>query len=436
VLATEAIRDENGRDDIEPIVSATANRLALGVLRHRRLLDALLARLVARRLPGKDLRLLDLLRLGLYELLYMDAIPSYATVDSYVELIRRIKGPKVAGFANALYRKACAWKPEEIKESMAAEPPAVRLSVPDWLAERAFETFGHAWPEEMARLNEPADISVRANPRRTAVSTLADQLREAGLHPTAVAWLPGALRLPPDEPPYRSLQFARGCFWPQDAASQFVVSLLPLPPARSGPILDACAGTGTKSLFLATRQAAEDRVVALDLKAGRVVALGRRAEKLGIDNVDGVVGDLLSPPFPPGLFSLVLVDAPCSGLGTLRRHPELKWRRQPRDVADNAARQRLLLASAARLVAAGGYLAYAVCTFTLDEGPYVVEEFLAANPDFSLADPRAWIDREAGHRLDEVRTGTPYPWMRDEFLFTTPTQFEADCFFAAVLRRG
>ena len=418
MLATAALRRETQRHDPEPKIAATANALSLGVLRYRARLDHFLEAAADRGLPQKDQRLLDILRLGAYELLFVERSRPYATVSSVVELAKAVKGKRIGGFVNAILRKLSKLYPGDVEKTMSGMQVSVRLSFPDWIVEEARAAFGAGAAAELESLNQPSDIAVRVNTAKTTTQELEGELKRLGFQPRRVPFLPSALVLPPDEPPYRSVPFVRGLFRPQDISSQLVSQLA---AAVAGErVLDACAGNGTKTLALLEDGPPERTIVATDLSGKRIATLQERCATYGITGVETAVADLTAPPFPPQSFDLVFVDAPCSGLGTIRRHPELKWRRTPEDVAANARLQARLLAGAAGLVKPGGKLVYAVCTFTLAEGPQLVERFLASHPEFS----RSSLD------LHDEQPLTP---QRDLLVF--PTQYYSDCFYAAKLVR-
>jgi 16S rRNA (cytosine967-C5)-methyltransferase len=442
-LLTAALRHELFRHDLDPRTSASANRAALGTLRNRRLLDALLAPLASRGLPTRDERLMDLLRLAMHEFLFMDAVPDYATLSSYVDLARKTKGSRVAGFVNALLRKAASRGREALLADATSLPLADRFSYPEHVVEAARQVFGDEAPDQLAWMNRPAPIGLSVHTGRTDRNALSSALRQAGLHPAAVDFAPAGLVLPPDEPPYQTLQFAQGLFWPQDPASQMVTRLALCGEEAAATVdggrrvLDACAGNGTKSLGLALASRPGTEIVALDLSEPRIKLLRQRLEELEIPGVTPVVSDLLAAPYPPGSFGTVLVDAPCTGLGTVRRHPELKWRRSAADIAANAALQARLIEAAAGLVAPGGTLVYTVCTFTPLETSGVTSAFLAGHPEFRLV-PAAELSAR-GVALPETVLLSAAPTLsaqRPATLFLRPSLFDSDCFFAAVFARG
>jgi 16S rRNA (cytosine967-C5)-methyltransferase len=419
-LATAAMRKELERRHIEPRTGAGANRLALGVLRERTFLDWCLQQSVDRGLPYKDPRLMDILRIGAYELLFMEGTPGYATLDSVVELAKKTKGKRISGFVNAVLRRTLKAIPQ-LREARPGLPVDVRLSLPQWLLGEARKAFGDGFEHELAALHQPAPIALRVHTGRTTTADLKSELEKAGLHPAEVDALPGALVLAPEEPPYRTLPFAQGLFWPQDLASQVVASLATAREARR--ILDACAGLGTKTLQLALDRKAEQVVVCADLSSRRIQSLQRRLEEVELSGFDCLVEDMTAPPDGLGEFDLVLLDAPCSGVGTIRRHPELKWRRTKKDNKNSVRLQRALLESTAKLVSPGGALLYAVCSFGYDEGPGTVARFLENHTDFT--DDRS--------RLPELLADSADP--RGPGLLIRPTLLDSDCFYVARLQR-
>jgi 16S rRNA (cytosine967-C5)-methyltransferase len=429
LLATAALRHEQERYDLPPEVQAAAHRVALGVLRERRYLDSRLEELVDRGLPRKDKRLLDILRLALYELLFMDGIPPYATVSRYVELARRTKGGKVAGFTNALLRRAAVLDPAGEREARTALPVAVRLSLPDWLYEAAGRSFGDSWEAELERLHDPAAIALRCAQGQDR-GALFQELQEEGLAPRPFPENRAGFYLSPGSSPFQTLAFAQRRFRPQDRASQLVTDIVIA--AGSGALLDGCAGSGTKSLAFAESGAFAE-VVAADRAERKLAQLQARTTA----PVTSAVADLTRPPFPAARFDTVFLDAPCTGVGTLRRHPELKWRRTPADAAANAALQGALLDGVAPLVRPGGLLAYAVCSFLVEEGPAVVAAFLARNPQYRLApfaDRLEGTARELAGRM--AAQAAALPGYAPGTLLTFPTVLDGDVFFLALLRRA
>jgi len=237
------------------------------------------------------------------------------------------------------------------------------------------------------------------------------------------------LVLPSDSPPYATLPFHEGWFWPQDGASQLVAELASLAPV--GDWLDACSGSGTKSLVLSSPAFGNSRVWSSDLNWLKLRSHSKRAHKLAAPPTLPVSADLRHPPFAPQSFSFVLLDAPCTGLGTIRRHPELAWRRTRKDAQKNGDLQLALLKSCFELLAPGGVLVYAVCSFLPQEGSEVISQFLA---DHELATPHdsliPFLEKRGFPITSKVEEGLK----RGGFALP-PSWLDSDAFYIAVLER-
>ncbi len=428
MLITDSLRQWAYRQSLRPEVTARANQLALGTVRDRRFLDALLTRLASKGLPEHDPRLLDILRLGAYELTGMENRADYGTVDSFVELAKSIKGPKVGGFVNALLRSIASLTAEDLARQRADLPAAVGHGVPDWLWASSQLAFPEDAASQMSRMNTPAPIWIRVKPRES-LEDLCRSLSSSGILCEQIPWMPQGLKVSHFTPPYLSLPFVQGRFWPQDAASQLVADVASrLPP---GDWLDVCAGQGTKTVALASMP--HRTLTATDLSRSRLEGLQARVHQASPTEVRLLVTEMTSPPFPAESFDFVLLDAPCSGLGTLRHHPELRWIRQPEDIPRAAQLQAALLAGSAPLVRPGGVLLYAVCSFHPREGEVQVRRFLEVHPEFEPADTLKGL-------LDDL----PFPPLSAAMMnslsrvggtLVPPDWLDSDAFFLAVLRR-
>jgi 16S rRNA (cytosine967-C5)-methyltransferase len=308
----------------------------------------------------------------------------------------------------------------------AAERAGVTFSVPDWMAELVND------PAMLARMNEAPARTLRVNTLRTTRDACLRALADEGLaaHPTPYASQglvlePGARRSP-----FRTQAFSRGDFEMQDEASQLVAELVS-PPPRSA-VVDACAGAGGKTLALAALLGGKGRVFALDASREKLAELQRRARRAGAGNAEAIEVDLLEPGASvPGLtapVARVLVDAPCTGLGAIRRNPEARWRLRPEDVPRLVSTQAALLRAAAPLVAPRGRLVYAVCSFLPVEGERIVEAFLAENADFRPVTARDVLGRARTERVATSDGRYLHTWQEGG-----PEGL--DGFFAAVLRK-
>jgi 16S rRNA (cytosine967-C5)-methyltransferase len=369
---------------------ALATELILGTLRWQRYLDWILAPHSRRRLPALDPRVRVLLRLTAYQLAFLERVPAFAAVNDAVTLAHG--APGVAEYVNAVLRAFARRGVAEREPALPRDPLealATRCSFPTWLAARWLARYGAEEAEALMRaLNARAPLTVRANTLRTTREALAARLREQGLPARATPLAPEGLVVEGGGDPGRWPAFVEGLCVLQDEASMLVARLLE--PAAGTTIADVCAAPGTKTTHLAQLMDNRGRVLAFDPQAARLARVGEQAARLGVtiaETAEGAV-ETLAPRWA-GVCDGVLVDAPCSNLGVLRRNPEVKWRRQPADVATAGERQRGILAAAAGLVRSGGRLVYATCSLEPEENDDVARDFLAARPDFTVEPPAA-----------------------------------------------
>ncbi len=411
--ATLALAGELGRArNLAPADRALATELTYGVLKRRRRLDFALAANAPRGLDGLDARVLDALRIGAYQILFL-RVPAHAAVDDAVDAIKTVRSQKLGNFANALLR-ALARNGEPPPPSDPVAQLGVRESAPDWLARDALNRFG---ADEAARflaaLNAPAPLWLRANTLRAtrdeAMRAVAAERPDATILASEVA--PEAFRVDGAGDVAVLPAFAHGLVTVQDVAAQQVARLVD--PRAGEHILDACAGVGGKSTHLAALAGDQARIDSADLSDRKLDLAVDLARRLGVTSTTSIRCDLTdrNAPLAPS-YDRVLIDAPCSGLGVLRRHPEAKWRRTPDDAVGLAALQARMLDALAPRVRPGGVLVYSVCTFTDEEGPRQLERFLATHADF---------------RVDSRTGGEP--------LSTWPHRDDADGFFAVRLVR-
>jgi 16S rRNA (cytosine967-C5)-methyltransferase len=410
---------------LEPRDRALATQLVYGTLAWQGLLDHVLATL-GRPAEKLDAPIRVLLRLALLQLIKLDRVPAFAAVDTAVELAKTVKGGAASGLVNALLRRF-------LREGMPlALPPdsdrvaylTLATSHPRWLVEHWLSELGD---DDAAALlaadNTAAPTVLRVNPARAARQRVLAELADAGVaaRPTAFAELGIVLEQGVD--PTTLPGWRDGWLTPQGEASQLVAALFGVRPGMR--VLDMCAAPGGKSLAAAEVAGAGGRVVALDRASGGLRHLRGEAARLGV-TVATLQTDATSPALDPAArFDAVLVDAPCSGLGTLRQHPEIRWRRRRRDLNELGALQRALLEAAAPFVRPSGTLVYATCTIARIENDVVVEAFLAAHPEFTVDDPRPYLPAAAAQLVDS-----------NERLRTFPHQGGLDGFFAVRLRRS
>ncbi|MBK8482586.1 MAG: 16S rRNA (cytosine(967)-C(5))-methyltransferase RsmB [Proteobacteria bacterium] len=354
---------------------ALATELVYGVLRQQRRLDAALGPLTRQPVARIDADVLDVLRLAVYQLALLDRIPDYAVVDAAVRTVKTLRGPRQAGFVNAVLRRLAA-RTERLPAPAA--DPLERLvvdgSLPDALADQWVAELGLEVAERLALSSlERPPLVLRINDRRASLDRVEQALAAEGATVARGRWSPLALSIEHLSAPFASASYLGGLWTAQDEAAQLVGLAVGARPGEA--VLDACAGLGGKALQLAQQMTRADGsgaegLLACDVSERKLELLREHALRLGLRCATRRVDITSAQDLDGGaIFDRVLVDAPCSGLGVLRRHPELKWRWRPEAVEELVALQRALLRGAARLLRPGGLLVYAVCTVSAAEGP-------------------------------------------------------------------
>jgi 16S rRNA (cytosine967-C5)-methyltransferase len=359
----------------------------LEVLRWQRALDAVLAPLSRRPLASLDAEVRMALRLGLVEMMRLE-LPAALATDGAVHLVKRLGFGSAAGLVNAVLRRAASrWRSQ-----LESADDDLRLSHPEWMAERWRRRFGRESAEEMMRWGQ--------EPARTWVwfvdGAARDRLAAGSVTLEPHPWCEGAWSAP-EEVPRLIEAVAEGVAYAQDPSSQLVGLLARDLGRAGGRYVDLCAAPGGKSAVIAAG-GRYGTLIAGDRAMGRARLM--RPLLGGGHGVFPVAADALHPPLPPRSWDLVLLDAPCSGTGTLRRHPEIKWRLERRRVDELAALQRRLLAAAAELVAPTGLLIYATCSVEAEENEQVVEAleacFEAADLAPRLPEGLPWLATPTG----------------------------------------
>jgi len=416
--------------------AALATELTLGVLRWQRLLDFLLQRHLDRPAGRLDLEVLLALRLGLYQLRFLERVPAHAAVNESVELAKSARKRSAAPLVNAVLRRLApeAKIADADLEALlpagasAAERMAILYSHPNWLVERWLERFGAERTVALLEANNrpPRLCCALLDPQEAEPVT--ESLRREGFEVAPGRWLRTALAISGGNPP-ASESFRLGKISLQDEASQMVAHLV---DARPGDVaLDICAAPGGKTGILARAAAPEGRVIAADVQEHRLRSAREQLTRTHAQGVWWLALDAVQPlPFAE-MFQRILLDAPCSGTGTLARNPEIKWRLQADDLDRFHCRQTAMLGQALARLAPGGRLVYSTCSLEPEENEQTVREA---------------ISQDAGVRivLGQAALG---PWLRevaaaaslfdaDGFFRTFPPESGTDGFFAAVLERS
>jgi 16S rRNA (cytosine967-C5)-methyltransferase len=401
----------------DPRDAGLATELCYGATRRRLTLDYAILKFADRKLDQLEDKVLAALRIGAYQLFYT-RVPARAAVAETVEALKSVGLTRASGFVNAILRKLSALeKPPLPPESDKVVHLSVRESHPEWLVSRWIRQFGPDRAEAMLVAdNQSAPIVLRANSAKISRDELLSRLREAGIAAEPTRLSPQGIVLPSVGRVEDVLGYDEGLWQVQDEAAQLVGIFAAAPPGAR--VLDACAAPGGKALHMAEKH----DVVAFDLHANKLRKIDSEAKRLGLQEKIRTLAHDATKPFPEGMgeFHVVVVDAPCAGLGTLRRHPELRYRRSAADIDRLASLQRNILEQTQEQVPPGGLLVYAVCSVDSQEGPDQVEMFLRSHPEFTAEPPHP------------VPAELP---MWQAYLRTLPGPEGLDGFFAARLRK-
>jgi len=399
--------------------------LVFGVLRRQGTLDYILTGLLTQPLLRLEPQVLIFLRLGLYQLMYLDRIPESAAVNESVNLAKQTL-PRASGLVNAVLRNYLRNKDTVTFPDPVAAPAdsiAARHSHPAWLVKLWFSQIGEAETELLAEASSrQPPLTLRANTLKTTRDELLQTFATNGISAAACRYSPHGIQVEgrhhiPGLPGFRE-----GLFAVQDEASQMVAFLLDPQPGER--VLDTCAAPGGKATHLAQLMGNQGELLAMDNSASKLPLILESSVRLGITNIRTRAADLLqSAALPAAAFDRVLLDAPCSGLGVIRRNPEAKWRLTSDDITRLAAVQKTMLKNAVRLLKPGGVLVYSTCSTTLQENEEVVRDFLSRHSDCMIED------------LKKVCPEYRELFTEDGMFRAWPHRHGMDGFFAARLRK-
>lgn len=407
-----------------------AGEIVAGTLRWRGALDHVITHMSGRALDQIDGEILDILRLSLYQILHLTRVPASAVVDDAVNLARTAARPSATGFVNAVLRSTLRQRNRLPLPARPASPTdhaaalaylSITLSHPAWLVERWLTRVGFDATERWLLFNNSTPATtLRANRLRGTREALALALDRDDVETRPCTWAPDGLIVTAG---HAFESEARTRFIVQDEASQLVP--LVVAPTSGEHVLDLCAAPGGKTTALAAAMNDTGQLIACDVRPRRMRLLRDTIAGSGATHVHLVqVARDGALPFTPS-FDRVLVDAPCSGLGTLRRDPDIKWRRSAEDLPALADTQLELLTRASDVVRSGGRLVYATCSSEPEENEQVVERFLARHPDFARVDARNDVSPTLHPLFDSHGC-----------LHTLPATHGLEAFFAAALVRG
>jgi 16S rRNA (cytosine967-C5)-methyltransferase len=399
-----------------------------GVLQQRAALDYILEQFARQPLPRYKRIVRYALRIGLYQLLYLDRVPAHAAIHETVAALKNCgQPPQIAGLVNGVLRNILRSKEQGDWHPLSSAPPEVRLNHPAWLVDRWLQRYGEQETERLCRSNNsPPPLVLRVNTRKIDLDSYLSLLRAAGIEAEKGKFAPEAVRLlESGGGPERLPGFQEGYFQVQDEGAQLISYLLG--PLMTGRCLDACAGLGGKTSHLAQLLPAATRLEAVEPSAERRRLFKENMRRLGLPEVPlfaGTLQQLAERQEERDAYQAILLDAPCSGLGVIRRHPEIRWNRRPQDLEKYQLQQLELLRIGASLLAPAGVLVYATCSTEPEENEEVVRAFLAETKGFVLDNAARVLPGPARGLVTGIGC-----------FQTTPGLQETDGFFGARLMR-
>lgn len=381
--ADAALKAQLQRDGVSGADAALCSRIVYGVMQNQLLLDHYLGAFCTQRLDHLQPPLAEILRVGAYQILYLDKVPDHAAVSESVNLAKRFKRAQAAGLVNAVLRKLSQNKNNlpEIPDRDDIRYLSIRYSHPRWLVKKLLPILGREELEQfLIANNSVAPLTIQVNPLKTTEEALAAELEAAGVAVKKHSWVPGCLELTGTGDLTELEPFKRGEFMVQDPAASLVALFAGVQPGQR--VLDVCAAPGGKSFGAAFAMGNRGTILSCDLHENKLVRIRESAERLGITCIETAAAD--GSRFRPeweNAFDTVLVDAPCSGLGIIRKKPDVRYKKAD-DLFAMPVIQSSILENAARYVAPGGTLIYSTCTVLPEENEQLSDAFLAEHPEF------------------------------------------------------
>jgi 16S rRNA (cytosine967-C5)-methyltransferase len=406
---------------------ALLTELAYGTLRWRGKIDARLNLYLRSSLEDTDPFIRNLLRVAFYQLLFLDKIPNYAAVNEAVQLAKAYGGDRVAGFANAVLRSFLREKGKAAAAPATNDWQAVLAtehSHPQWLVKKWLDYFGREETEALMRANNKvAPLVLRVNSRSSSREALLALLAESGISAVATQWSPAGIWVKSRSPVNQLPGFREGLFQVQGEASQLISYLLA--PQRGERILDACAAPGGKTTHIAELMDDTGELIALDKSEKGIEKIRENLARLRLTSVCTAKSDVSHELLTKlaSRYDRILVDAPCSGLGTLRSHPEIKWHRNETDIKRLSSLQERIVDRVVHYLKPGGVLVYSTCTLNKDENENVIGDFLERRREFVLEDAASYLPQEASSLVC------------GSYFIALPHRHNTDGFFAARMRK-
>ncbi len=403
--------------------------ILFGVLRWRGRLDWIIKNFSKIRIQKINPGILNILRMGLFQILYLNSVPVSAAVNTSVEMAKSTQTPWAAGFVNAILRNAAKNHHNLRFPGIDKEPVpalAVKKSFPEWLISRWLERYGIQETSDLCNtINTVPPITIRTNTLKASRQKLLHALENETKKVKYTKYSQDGISfINPSVPIQEIKAFKDGWFQVQDEAAQLVTRLLSPKPGEI--ILDACAGLGGKTGHIAQMMKNRGEIFSIDNDSTKLSKLNSEMKRLGVSIVTTQNYDLNNTLEigPKVLFDRVLLDAPCSSLGVIRRNPDIKWTASKVDSEHFTARQSLFLGNLAHIVKPSGIIVYAVCSMEPEENEEIINNFLSNHPDFEI--------ENISHGNNEI---ADWPVVENKYLKTLPHLHDMDGFFAAVLRR-
>ncbi len=398
----------------------------MGVIRWLVKIDYIISLFSKRPLESLDVPIKTALRMGVYQMIFLERIPHPAAVDESVELVKKEKGLSGASFVNGVLRRISRERtniPFPCREDDFTRWLSITYSYPQWMVARLLRKFGENETEKILDAsNRHAPTSIWINKGLFPLENVLHPMKEEGVEVVPSRSLNGAFRVKKGLA-HRTSIFERGGYYIQDEASQ-MISLM-FGSDLKGQALDLCTAPGGKGLRLAQLMRCGGYVVGIDSSFARLLLLKENVKRLKINNLLPLNSDAEESIPLKIQFDYVLVDAPCSGMGVIRRNPDIKWRLKEGDIQSLSFRQEKLLENAKKTVKPGGMLLYSVCSIDDAETVLVITSFVRRNPDFRVEDPASRLPEGARRFVDKTC-----------FLRTFPHRDDLDGFFGALLRRS
>ena len=380
--ADAALRAQLRRDGLSGPEAALCSRIVYGVMQNRLLLDFYLGAYCSQKVDHLQPPLLEILRIGAYQILFLDKIPHSAAVNQAVEQAKDNGRAKAAGLVNAVLRQLSRNKVHlpRIPDQDALHSLSIRYSHPKWLVKRLQAILGPETEACLAADNAPAPLTIQVNPLKAAAEELTAELEASGVIVRPHPWVSGCLELDHVGDLTALAPFRAGKFLVQDPAARLVSQIAGVEPGMR--VLDVCAAPGGKSFSAAFAMEDQGEILACDLHENKLKRIREGADRLGLACIraEAADGRVFRPEWEAA-FDVVLVDAPCSGFGIIRKKPDVRYKK-PDDLFALPVIQRAILDNAARYVRPGGTLVYSTCTILPEENEGVSDSFLAEHPDF------------------------------------------------------